>query len=94
MALVVKVHARVLNRFSPVPFFETLWTVVHQAPLPMGIAQARILEWVAMSSTRGSSRPRDQTHVSWGSCIAGGFFTPEPLGKPSGKSTLLLMQET
>ena len=37
-----------------------------------GILQARILEWVAMPSSRGSSQPRDQTQVS---CIAGGFFT-------------------
>ena len=37
-----------------------------------GILQARILEWVAMPLSRGSSHPRDQTHVS---CIAGGFFT-------------------
>ena len=29
-----------------------------------GILQARILEWVAMSSSRGSSRPRDRTQVS------------------------------
>ena len=29
-----------------------------------GIFQARILEWVAISSSRGSSRPKDQTHVS------------------------------
>ena len=29
-----------------------------------GILQARILEWVAMPSSRGSSRPRDQTHIS------------------------------
>ena len=29
-----------------------------------GISQARILEWVAISSSRGSSRPRDRTHVS------------------------------
>ena len=29
-----------------------------------GILQARILEWVAISSSRGSSQPRDQTHVS------------------------------
>ena len=29
-----------------------------------GISQARILEWVAISSCRGSSRPRDPTHVS------------------------------
>ena len=34
-----------------------------------GILQARILEWVAISSSRGSSRPRDQTWVSRVSCI-------------------------
>ena len=39
-----------------------------------GILQAIILECVAMPSSRGSSRPRDQTQVSWVSCIAGGFF--------------------
>ena len=33
-------------------------SVAHQAPLSMGILQARILVWVAMSSSRGSSRPR------------------------------------
>ena len=51
----------------------TLWdpmTVAFQA-LSMGILQARILEWVAMPSSRGSSQPRDQTHFSH---IAGGFF--------------------
>ena len=37
-----------------------------------GILQAKILEWVAMPSSRGSSRPRAQTCVS---CSAGGFFT-------------------
>ena len=34
-----------------------------------GILQARILEWVAMSSFRGSSRPTDQTHISCVCCI-------------------------
>ena len=29
-----------------------------------GILQARILEWVAISSSKGSSQPRDRTHVS------------------------------
>ena len=38
------------------------------------ILQARILEWVAISFSRGSSRPRDWTCIS---CIAGGFFTSE-----------------
>ena len=37
-----------------------------------GILQARILEWVAMPSSRGFSQPRDWTQVSH---IAGGFFT-------------------
>ena len=36
------------------------------------IFQARILEWVAISFSRESYQPRDQTQVS---CIAGGFFT-------------------
>ena len=40
-----------------------------------GILQARILEWDAMPSSRGSSWLRDQTWVSWGSYIAGGVFT-------------------
>ena len=43
-----------------------------------GILQARILGWVAISSSRRSSRLRDQTCVS---CIAREFFTPEPPGK-------------
>ena len=43
------------------------------------ILQAIILEWVAMPFSRGSSQSRNQTHVS---CIAGGYFTTEPLEKP------------
>ena len=38
----------------------------------LGILQARILEWVAMPSTRGSSQPRDRTQVSH---ITGRFST-------------------
>ena len=38
---------------SHVQFFATPLTVAHQAPLSMGILQARILEWVAISSSRG-----------------------------------------
>ena len=44
-----------------------------------GILQARMLEQVAMPFSGGSSRPKDQTHVS---CIAGGFLTAEPPRKP------------
>ena len=46
------------------------------------VPQVRILKQVAMPSFRGSSWPRDQIYVSCISCIAGGFFTSEPLGKP------------
>ena len=45
-----------------------------------GILQARILEWVAISFSRGSSLPRDRTHISFS---AGGFFTAELRWKPS-----------
>ena len=48
-------------------------------PSAHGILQARTLEWAAMPSSRGSSQPRDRTHLS---CIAGGFFSASPPGKP------------
>ena len=61
----------VLSR-SVVSDSTTPWTVACQASLSMGILQARILEWVAMSSSGESSQTRDRIQVS---CIAGGFFT-------------------
>ena len=54
-------------------------TIVPGSSVP-GILQARILEWVAISFSRGSSQPRNQTQVS---CIAGRFFTAEPPGTPT-----------
>ena len=39
-----------------------------------GILQARILEWAAMPSSRGSSRPRDQSYISCVSCIGRQVF--------------------
>ena len=45
-----------------------------------GVLQARILGWIAISSSRGSFQPRDQTHFSC--TLAGRFFTAEPPGKP------------
>ena len=57
---------------------DSLWPYMECRPQGSsihGIFQARILEWVAMSSSRGSSWPRDWTGVSCISCIAGGFFT-------------------
>ena len=45
-----------------------------------GVFQARVLEWGAISYSRGSSWPRDRTQVSW---IAGRCFTLWAPGKPS-----------
>ena len=39
------------------------------------VLQARTLEWVAISSSRGSSRPRDRNCGSWVSSVASRFFT-------------------
>ena len=64
---------------------DSLWTYV---PYPARLLcpwnfQARILGvGVAISYSRGSSWPRDQTRVPCTSCIAGGCFTSEPPGKP------------
>ena len=55
------------------------WTIADQAPLSMGFFQERILEWVAISSSRESSQHRDPVCVS---CLAGGFFTTQSPGKP------------
>ena len=57
---------------SHVQIFVTPGTATCQAPLSMGILQARILEWVAMPSSRGSSQPQDRTQVSY---ITGRYFT-------------------
>ena len=53
-----------------------------------GIFQAKVLEWVAISFSRRSSRHRDQTRVSCVFCPAVGFFTTEPLGKLLASSSM------
>ena len=55
-----------------VKLFPTVCTPLDYSPLGSAvheIFQARILEWVAISLFRGSSKPRDQTRVSNASCI-------------------------
>ena len=52
-----------------------------------GILQARILEWVAMPSSGGSSPPRDRTQVSYVSCI--GRQVLYHLGRPGSQQFLL-----
>ena len=47
-----------------------------------GIILARILKWVAISSSKGSSNPGIKPTSSVSPELAGGFFTHEPPGKP------------
>ena len=60
-------------KWNELKIVQSCWTLCY----PMGytvheILQARILEWVSIPFSRGSSQPRDQTQVSH---IAGEFFT-------------------
>ena len=65
---------------SHVQLFATPWTIAHQASLPMGILQARTLEWVAMPFSRGSSQPGDQTLRP--PTLQADFLLSEPQGSP------------
>ena len=56
-----------------------------------GVFQARILEQVAISYSRGSSQPRDQTHAFVSSALASVFFTTVLPGKLINISNLLLI---
>ena len=47
----------------------TPWAIAFQAPLSTEFSRQEYLEWVAISFSRGSSRPRDQTCISCVSCI-------------------------
>ena len=74
--------------FHCVRFFATPWNCSLPVSSVHGIVQARILEWGAISSSRGSSWSRDWTLVSYISCIGRqgllffSFLTTEPPGKP------------
>ena len=83
-------HECMLSRFCCVWLFVTPWTAASLGSSVFGILRTRILEWVAMPSSGGSSWPRDWTCIS---CVtAGGLFTTEPWRKPSwswGKTKML-----
>ena len=57
---------------------ELNWTVASQAPLSMGFFQARILEWVAIPFSRGSSQAADWT---WSSALQANALPSELPGK-------------
>ena len=54
-----------------------------------GISQARVLEWIAISFSKGSSGPRNRIASLVSPAMAGKFFTTVPLGKPSTFHTSL-----
>ena len=78
--LLVVVLCRAVLSHSVVPDSEIPWNAARQAPLSMGILQAKVLEWVAIPFSRRSSQLRDQIQVSH---IAGRLFTYSHPGKPS-----------
>ena len=60
-----------------------------------GILQARILEWVAISSSQEIFPTQEsKLHLLQVSCVAGGFFTAEPPGKPNIHTLLYIKQIT
>ena len=71
----------VLSYFSHERLFDPMDCSLPGSSLH-GILQARILEWVAMPSSRESSQTSDQTHASCVSWMAGMFFITEPSRKP------------
>ena len=68
---------------------QSCWTLCHPMDRsPSGssvheILQARILEWVAMPSSRGSLQPRDWTSSLMSPALAGGFFTTSTIWEKS-----------
>ena len=68
--------ACVLNHFSCVRLCATLWTAACQAPLSMRlILWARILEWVAVPSSRGFSHPGIESASLKSPALSGRLFT-------------------
>ena len=82
-----------LSPFSSIWLFATWWTVGLPGSSVNGLLQVRILEWVALPSSRGSSQPRDQTCVSYVSYTGRQvFYQEDHLGslKCASKSSLLI----
>ena len=80
-----------LSHYSCIWLFATLRMVASQAPFSMGILQLRIVELVAMPSSRGSFWSRDRTRVSYVSCTAGRFFTTSATWEPHILSALVTL---
>ena len=70
------------NTINPWGHNVTPWTVVCQASLSMGFFQARILEWVAISFSKGDlPHPGTEPILPASLALAGSFFITAPPGK-------------
>ena len=64
-SMAISMEAPLVKSLRRVRLFATPWTVCSLPGFSLhGILQARILEWVTISFSRGSSQPRDWTQVS------------------------------
>ena len=70
-----KHHVLCMCALGRVGLFATPWTVACQAPLAYGIFQARILEWVAISYSKGYSQPGIEPTYLAPPALVGRFFT-------------------
>ena len=74
---------------------DSLWS--HDCSPPgssvHGILQARVLEWVAMPSSRGSSQLRDRTHISFICCFCRWVLFLAPPGKPCLRTKVPNLQD-
>ena len=78
--------AVVVEALSRLCLSVTPWTVAPQAHLSVGFPRPRILVWVAISFSRGSSQSQDQTHIS---CVRRWTLHHWPLGSPHNMLLLL-----
>ena len=79
------IFEKIVKSLGCVWLFQTPLSVVCQAPLSIGILQARILEWVAMSSSRASSHPGVKP---WSPILRQILYHLSHQGSPSGVSIM------
>ena len=83
-------HVCMPSRLSRILLFGTPWTVALPAPLSTGFSRQEYWSGLPCPPPGESPRPGDWTRVSCGSCIAGGFFSAEPLGRSRWSHTMVL----
>ena len=76
---------------SHVQFSVTSWMVARQGPLSMGFSRQEYWEWVAVPSSRRSSRPRVKPESPGSSALQADSLPTEPSRKPTFFSTIELL---